>query len=108
MNYAGATLLSLVLLGAQAVRAQDSGDPREGLAFAREVCASCHAILAGQTRSPNPQAPTFERIASVPGMTPLALTVVLQTSHKTMPSIMLQAKELRDLTAYITSLHVRP
>ncbi|MBQ0822849.1 hypothetical protein KBI52_21920 [Microvirga sp. HBU67558] len=58
--------------------------------------------------SPRRQAPPFERIAQVPGMTTTALTVALRTSHETMPNIMLEPKDLRDVTAYITSLRNRP
>jgi mono/diheme cytochrome c family protein len=97
-----------IVVGCTDSRAQELGDPEAGLALAREVCSSCHAILAGQTRSPNSLAPSFEQIAKVPGMTPLALRVSLQTSHKTMPNIMLEQKELRDVIAYITGLQVRP
>ena len=81
---------------------------RAGLSLAREVCAVCHAVSGRQTLSPDPEAPTFGQIARVPGMTPLALTVALQTSHKTMPNIMLKPDELRDLAAYITSLKDQP
>ncbi|MBB3019595.1 mono/diheme cytochrome c family protein [Microvirga lupini] len=79
-----------------------------GRRLAHEVCAPCHAVEAGQDRSPHRQAPPFEQIARVPGMTTTALTVALRTSHETMPNIMLEPKELRDVTAYITSLRNRP
>jgi mono/diheme cytochrome c family protein len=100
-------LLAALLATTGELRAQEAGDPRAGLSFAREICAPCHAI-GGQTRSPDPGAPTFDRIARVPGMTPMALTVALQTSHKTMPNIMLEATELKDIVAYITSLRTNP
>jgi mono/diheme cytochrome c family protein len=96
-------LLGLLVMFASS-QAQAQGDPRAGLVLAREVCASCHNVLAGQSRSPDRNAPSFQEIASVPGMTPLALTVVLQTSHKTMPNTMLDPSELRNVIAYITSL----
>jgi mono/diheme cytochrome c family protein len=90
------------------LHAQEAEDPQAGLRLAREVCAACHAVLKGEMDSPRRQAPSFERIANVPGMTTTALTVALRTSHKTMPNIMLEPKELRDVTAYITSLQSRP
>jgi mono/diheme cytochrome c family protein len=104
VSHTAKVLVASMLLASSHVHAQEIGDAQAGLALAGEVCSSCHAVLAGQVRSPNSQAPSFERIARVPGMTPLALTVALQTSHKTMPNIMLEQKELRDLIAYITSL----
>ena len=84
--------------------AQEVGDPRAGLASAREVCASCHAVQAGETRSPNAQAPSFEAIARTSGMTGTALTVALRTSHETMPNLMLEREELENVIAYILSL----
>lgn len=82
-------LILLLFVGADHSHAQEAGDPRAGLRFSREMCSACHAILNGDTHSPDPKAPSFERIANVPGMTRTALTVALRTSHKTMPNIML-------------------
>jgi hypothetical protein len=48
-----------VLIGLAPAAAQEAGDPRLGLDVARESCASCHAILRVEDRSPNPNAPTF-------------------------------------------------
>jgi mono/diheme cytochrome c family protein len=84
--------------------AQDVGDPRAGWAFAREVCASCHAIERGELRSPAAGAPSFTRIARVPGMTATALTVALRTSHRTMPNLMLDPADHGNVVAYILSL----
>ena len=99
---AAAMILALAPLCANA---QEVGDPRAGLASAREVCASCHAVQAGETRSPNAKAPSFEAIARTPGMTSTALTVALRTSHETMPNLMFEADELQNLIAYILSLN---
>jgi mono/diheme cytochrome c family protein len=107
MNRTGIILALFLVVGTGGVHAQEA-DARAGLRIAREVCASCHAVEAGQDRSPRPQAPPFDRIAQVPGMTTTALTVALRTSHETMPNIMLGDRELRDVTAYITSLGNRP
>jgi mono/diheme cytochrome c family protein len=101
-------LLALALLSTSGLHAQDLGNAQAGLSVARQVCAPCHAVLAGETNSPNRLAPSFERIARVPGMTVTALTVALQTSHATMPNIMLAPDELRDLSTYIVSLGNRP
>src|SRR5688572_24283292 len=107
MNRAGSILVLVLIAGTGGLHAQEA-DPRAGLRVAQEVCASCHAVEAGEDRSPRPQAPPFDRIARVPGMTTTALTVALRTSHETMPNIMLGDRELRDVTAYITSLRARP
>ena len=51
-----------------------------------------------------PQAPTFQSVADTPGMTELALSVWLQSSHPTMPNIILSQDDLRNVVAYIRSL----
>jgi mono/diheme cytochrome c family protein len=80
-----------------------NGDPRRGFAMAREACAGCHAISKSR-HSPNARAPAFVAIAAVPGMTVLALQVSLQTSHRTMPNLILSADERANIAAYIVSL----
>lgn|SRR5665647_1677508 len=79
-------------------------DTAKGHALAKQVCSVCHAIDKTQSRSPNEAAPRFEVIANVPGMTAIALTVALRTSHRTMPNLVLEPDELRDVAAYILSL----
>jgi mono/diheme cytochrome c family protein len=93
-----------MLVGISAASAQETGDPRLGLEVATEACASCHAIHRVEDRSPNPNAPPFAHIADVPGMTAIALQVALQSPHKTMPNVMLEPDELRNLIAYILTL----
>jgi cytochrome c2 len=39
------------------------GDPQAGFAYAKEVCANCHAIVSNET-SPVPEAPAFDEIAN--------------------------------------------
>ena len=92
-----------VFLAAQSGNAQE-GRPLPGLAVAQRLCADCHAILRDQVRSPHPDAPRFEDIAAAPGMTALALTVALRTSHDQMPNLVIPAEEMRDVIAYILTL----
>jgi len=61
-------------------------------------------VAAGQTRSPNPKAPTFETIANVPGMTLLALNVALHSAHATMPLLKVDPDRIEDLSAYLSTL----
>jgi mono/diheme cytochrome c family protein len=92
-------------LAITAIRAQDIGDLRQGRRLALDVCASCHAVVAGQTRSPLDTAPSFEEIAKTPGMTEAALAYWLTAaSHPTMPNLILSSQQLRDVSAYILSL----
>jgi cytochrome c len=84
--------------------AQEIGQPGRGLELAERLCAQCHAVRKQQTRSPNDNAPRFQVIASVPGMTAIALSAALNTSHRSMPNVMLEADEQADIIAYILSL----
>ena len=87
------------------VHAQETGDPREGLTLARQVCSECHAIIGrGQVRSPNSRAPTFLELATAPGMTIAALSVALTTPHAGMPMFRLTAEQRENVIAYILSL----
>ena len=80
------------------------GGELRGLSLAQEVCAECHAVEKGQSPSPNGDAPTFEDVANNPEMTPLALQMLLQAPHRTMPNIQFERTEIMDVSAYILSL----
>ena len=92
-----------VVIGGSGAAAQNA-DIEAGAAYAEQVCAACHAVLAGETYSPLPEATPFQTVANAPGMTEMALTVWLQTSHPTMPNIILEQDDLRNVVAYIRSL----
>jgi mono/diheme cytochrome c family protein len=77
---------------------QEIGQSSRGLVLAQRLCAECHAV------QPNANAPRFQAIASIPGMTATALSAALNTSHRAMPNIMLPADEQADIIAYILSL----
>jgi len=83
---------------------QEIGQPSRGLALAQRLCAECHAVQKEHSRSPNANAPRFQAIASIPGMTATALSAALNTSHRAMPNILLAADEQADIIAYILSL----
>jgi mono/diheme cytochrome c family protein len=87
---------------------QQLGDTEKGLQLASTVCSKCHAVSADQPASPVAQAPRFEDVANSPGMTAIALTAWLQTSHPTMPNIKLTDAEMRDVIQYILSLREKP
>jgi mono/diheme cytochrome c family protein len=86
------------------LRAQESGNPSQGLRIARAVCAECHLVDKLQGLSPNLIAPTFEHIANIPGMNSAALTVALRTSHESMPNVIIKGSDLSDVIAYVLSL----
>jgi mono/diheme cytochrome c family protein len=76
------------------------GDPQAGFAYAKEVCANCHAIVSNET-SPVPEAPAFDEIAN--RMSAKAILVWMQSRHPTMPNITLEREDLMDVIAYILS-----
>lgn len=103
-----ARALSLLILACLAwpAGAQEPGDPRRGLAFAKEHCAECHAV-EGKTAA-SPKAASFRDIANTPGMTGIALAAFLATPHKQMPDLVLKPEDRNDVIAYILSLRDRP
>ena len=85
--------------------AMAQGAPAAGLAVARQLCSECHDVeRSPQPRSPNTAAPPFVTIANVPGMTGMALSAALQSSHRTMPNVILDANQLSSIVAYVLSL----
>ena len=99
-----ATFAAAGLLHPSSVFAQDADDIGHGREIARTICAECHVVGRGQLVSPNSEAPPFPVLAGTPGMTTVALTAALLTSHRQMPNIILQPDERRDVIAYILSL----
>jgi mono/diheme cytochrome c family protein len=100
----GSMAMFALALTAARSEAQEIGQPGRGLALAQRLCAQCHAIEKQQPQSPNENAPRFQVIASVPGMTSIALSAALNTSHQSMPNIILSPDERADIIAYILSL----
>jgi len=98
------TLAAAMLLASPCAAKAQEADVAAGAAYAEKICATCHAVLANEQVSPLPQAPTFQSVADTPGMTELALTVWLQSSHPTMPNIILKPDDMRNVVAYIRSL----
>jgi mono/diheme cytochrome c family protein len=101
---AGAATAALAIVGAGSGNAQSAGDAAKGRAFAQQICSECHNIEKGQRPSPNGLAPNFETIAKTPGLTAIALTAALRTSHRTMPNIIIPDDDLRNVVAYVLSL----
>jgi mono/diheme cytochrome c family protein len=104
MRILSRTFAMLLFLAPAFAQAQEVGDAQKGSAYAKQVCAECHAVQAGEEVSPNPDAPSFETVAGTPGMTARALAVWLQTAHPTMPNLMIPPDVQDNLIAYIMSL----
>jgi mono/diheme cytochrome c family protein len=97
-------VLAFFALGGAVAHAQEVGDAEAGHEFARSLCATCHAVDGDQAASPHPNAPSFRRIATEPGMTATALFVILQNPHREMPDLILKPEEMRNVIAYILTL----
>jgi cytochrome c2 len=103
MRYWILGLMLISIFGATSALAQSS-DARRGAGVARDLCSSCHAVGKDERQSPVSSAAPFAMIAAVPGMTSAALHAFMQTSHPTMPNVILQPDDRRDIIAYLLSL----
>lgn len=97
-------LAAAMTLGLSGTAQAQDADVPAGKVYAEEVCAACHAVQLGDLESPLFEATPFQEVADTPGMTELALSVWLQTSHPTMPNIVLEQDDMRNVIAYIRSL----
>jgi cytochrome c len=96
-SIAWSALLLMAIL--TSVPAQQLGDPAAGKRLAAANCAQCHGAVDAHGR-----APAFASIAAMPSTTQTSLGVFLQTSHASMPNLILSAEDRADLIAYILSL----
>lgn len=97
-----ALLAALPLLAP--ARSQEAGDAVAGQRLAREVCAACHAVEAGDILVSPAGAPPFQQVAADPSASEVGLRVFLRTPHETMPDLILTPKQTDDIVAYILSL----
>lgn len=96
-------LASIVYVTAGNAGSPQSGSVGEGRLLAYRICAECHGVdRAGSSN--NSKAPSFQHIANIPGMTSAALTVALQTSHRSMPNLVIKGRDAQNIIAYIQSL----
>jgi hypothetical protein len=86
-------------------QAEQVGDPQAGFVYAKEVCSKCHGISAEP--SPLPKATRFREVADRPGINGTALRVWLETSHPTMPNIIVAPQDMLNVIAYILDLKGR-
>jgi mono/diheme cytochrome c family protein len=97
-------IAAMIWATATSAQAAQVGSAQQGLPLAREICADCHLVVREAGRSTIPGATTFVTIAMTPGLTSAALTAMLQTSHRTMPNVMIKGDDISDIVPYILSL----
>ncbi len=94
----------LLILTSASAGAQEIGDPQAGYVFAAHNCAECHEIASHDLMSPDSNAPNFYAVANNRDITSQALMVWLQSSHPTMPNLILRPNDIANVIAYIVSL----
>jgi mono/diheme cytochrome c family protein len=82
--------------------------PQRGAAYARENCASCHAVGATGD-SPLPAAPQFRSLGERYPIDDLAEAFAegIDTAHQEMPEFVMSTTENTDLIAYLKSIQTR-
>jgi mono/diheme cytochrome c family protein len=85
-----------------AAETQEAGNAEAGHAYAKKVCAECHAVERGETEILNP--PSFQNVADSSGITERALAVWLRNPHPNMPDFILPQADMENVIAYIMSL----
>jgi mono/diheme cytochrome c family protein len=103
-NNSRVILFACVFACVTEAQAAQIGSAEQGLAIARARCAGCHLLGQETGRSINEDAPPFAKIADTPGMTAAALRAALNTSHRTMPNLVLAGDEADSVIEYILSL----
>jgi mono/diheme cytochrome c family protein len=79
-----------------AMAAEDPDRVAMGRSLARQSCLTCHADDATTLKAPG-----FAAIGAMPSTTELSIKVFLRTSHRNMPDIMLDERQIDAIAAYI-------
>ena len=99
-------VLALLLLSLHratgATPSQGDAPVLRGEALADVWCMACHRV--GPRGGSGGRDLDFAAIANMPATTELSLRVFLQSSHRDMPNIVLERKDLDDIVAFILSL----
>lgn len=98
-------VITAALIAAGGARAQDIAS---GKHIAQVWCSSCHLVGSENPKVVSDAVPTFFSIAQMSSTTRASLAVFLSTPHGRMPDFVLSRKNIRDVSAYILSLHKSP
>ncbi len=105
--WAAAFVAAPLLSGGRAFAEDIPGDVVAGRVLATKTCSKCHSISAAQRRTRLYEAPGFDEIAAKPQTTAISLRAFLQSSHPSMPNLVLTTAERDNVIAYILSLRQR-
>jgi hypothetical protein len=95
--------LLAVIAGSNSPAVVAASDLREEASFVQAHCG-CHATDQSERASPYEGAVPFAELARNPAVSALALRVMLQTSHRTMPNLSLTPEQTAMVVAYILGL----
>jgi mono/diheme cytochrome c family protein len=96
-------LAALFLIRMHNAGGAQSSSAAAGHRLAEAWCKECHAIEAATIGAARP-GPDFVMVANQLSTTALSLRVFLQTSHRSMPNLILKPDETDNLINYILSL----
>ena len=96
-------LILLVSLALPTLASSQESDTTMGRRIVQSECTRCHAVELGMT-GPDPAAPNFTALARMPSVTDLSLRVFLQSSHRSMPNLVLREDETSSIIAYLRGL----
>ncbi|KQP77544.1 cytochrome C552 [Methylobacterium sp. Leaf117] len=74
-----------------------------GWTLVAENCGGCH-VVGGGLQEGGYIGPAFSALAAMPSTTGMSLNILLQSHHRTMPSVRLDRDEMDAIIDYILSL----
>jgi cytochrome c len=92
-----ASIASLVVAAATAHA--EGGDVASGHRLAQIWCGSCHQVGVGDPLKPTPSLPELAHLWPAS-----KLENYMRTSHANMPNFMLTPAQIKDISAYVSSL----
>jgi cytochrome c len=90
--------IAILIASAATAHAEDA-DVASGHRLAQLWCGTCHQVATEDPLKPTPSLPELARLWSAP-----ALEKYMRSSHANMPNFMLTAAQIKDISAYVSSL----
>ena len=92
-------LMAIVVAGAATAAHAEGGDVASGHRLAKIWCGTCHQVGAEDPPKPTPSLQQLAFLWPAP-----MLEKFLRSSHENMPNFMLTAAQIKDISAYVSSL----